>query len=185
VARLELTKDLLTGIDEVDEQHRAMYAWASRILDDAPDQPADTPTTALAFLAGYIEYHFAAEEFAMELFDYPERLAHRIQHDGLRREFQAIRNAVEAVGLTPELSARLRELFQGWLSKHIQDADRRFAQHLAVEAREPDEPGLPEPDTLRKAGIDLPSDLDLRSVHVVSVPGLVSDAEVRARRKVR
>jgi len=185
MGRLVLTDDLLTGIDEIDEQHRSMFAWADRILNEDPGQPSIFPARAMTFLAGYVEFHFAAEEFAMEVFGYHDKLRHKILHDGLRHEFEAVRGAVAAVGLTRELRVRIQFLFEEWLRRHIQEADRKLVLHLNATPREDNAPVLPDPKILRNAGVEIPSDIDLHRVHVVAVPGLMSEAEVKARTRGR
>lgn len=107
VQRLSLTTDLLTGLSEIDEQHRGLFAWADRVLFEDLTGPAAPVKGTMVFLAGYVHYHFDAEEFAMELFAYPDRAAHKAQHATFRREVDILRSVVEQQGVAHEVRARL------------------------------------------------------------------------------
>lgn len=184
--RLLLTADLLTGIDEIDDQHRGLYAWADRVLSEDPTGPPVLTRGAMAFLAGYVHYHFDAEEFAMELFEYPDRDAHKAQHKAFRREVDILRSVAGRMGILHEVRVRLHYLFRDLLRDHIQQVDRPMAAFLASVHRGPNLPALlPRPETLRSAGIEVAAEIDFDSIRVVPSPGEITPAELRSRNRLR
>lgn len=135
--RFQLTNDLLTGIDTVDSQHRMLFDLANQIVDPSSERGADAAFFAsLAFLAEYVEFHFASEELAMTQTDYPMRAGHVAAHLEFRElvgEF--LERSLEEPSIT-ELRKRLTQAVAGWLTDHIRVKDRALATHLRAHAGE-------------------------------------------------
>ena len=70
--KLELPAELLTGIRDIDDQHRSLVAWANAVLSlRAAAADRGLAHRAAEFLLAYVKYHFAAEEYAMVASAYP------------------------------------------------------------------------------------------------------------------
>ncbi len=125
-------RSLETGIAELDDQHRRIFAQAEAVLDAAalPD-PAEVRRT-LAFLLDYAAVHFAAEERHMEEAGFPDLRAHAEAHADLGGRLAAVARA-EAGGADPRAVARdVRALVHGWLADHIRRKDRALATFLSL-----------------------------------------------------
>jgi hemerythrin-like metal-binding protein len=155
----EFTDDLITGFDEVDQQHRRLFQAARRVLD-ARTTGREAVLKALRFLLSYVRYHFEAEEHAMRASAFPGQEIHHLQHDLIRKDVDTIRKALIDGRGTDLLLAMIQAIFQDWLLPHIREVDIQFARHVKQQAGSgAQQPVLPSPDTLDTEG-RLPIDFD-------------------------
>lgn len=133
--RFQLTNDLLTGLEAVDSQHRMLFDLANQIVDPSSERGADAAFfSSLAFLAEYVEYHFATEELAMERTEYPAKSNHIAAHREFRELIgQFLERSLEEPSIS-ELRRRLAQAVAGWLTDHIRIKDRALATHLRQNA---------------------------------------------------
>ena len=176
--KMELTSELMTGIRDIDDQHRSLIAWANAVfsLGDAESE-RDLAIRTARFLFAYAEYHFSAEEYAMIATAYPGLDPHRREHLELRSRLAALRKAVKSGATFDAMADSLRVLLEDWLLRHIRHTDRAFARHCSQD------PGarvlsLPSPEELRGSGLSL---ADYQDVEFVHAAGEISPAEVKAR----
>jgi hemerythrin len=150
--RFAFTDDLLTGMDDIDAQHRMLFEFANQVVDPTTQRGADASFfTSLAFLSEYVQYHFAAESLAMQQANYPARETHLAAHAVFRRTIaELLEVSLETVDIT-ELRLQLREAVTGWLAHHVRTADKALAQYLRLQASMMP-PALPDPDELVTAG---------------------------------
>jgi hemerythrin len=165
--RFQLTNDLLTGIDDVDAQHRLIFDLANEIVDPTSERGGDTAFfDSLRFLSEYVQYHFAAEELAMQQTGFAEFEAHRSLHHEFRLQIgELIEISLESQSLS-QVRTRLMLAVVGWLSDHIRIADKKLAKHLRAHAGDL-VAALPDTDSLAKSGI-LDSRIDLNRIDVES-----------------
>jgi hemerythrin len=128
---LELSSDLLTGIDDIDRMHQSLFDQANRLLGMSDVRDEDrTERQLLEFLAGYIHYHFTAEETLMKNAGI-DASGHIQQHDRLRSEIQALSQSMNERGkLGPSARAQLYLLMDDWFCNHIRHWDVKLAQAL-------------------------------------------------------
>jgi hemerythrin len=133
--RFRLTNDLLTGMDDIDAQHRMVIDLANRIVDQAAERGADAEFfDSLRFLSEYVQYHFAAEELAMQQTDFADYEQHCGQHRAFRERIgELIEISLEAESIAP-LRDRVFVVVVGWLTRHVQMADKKLAKHLRSHA---------------------------------------------------
>jgi len=182
VKTIELTKDLLTGIRDIDDQHREIFDWFNTLIKSA-DAPADHRDVkrALVFLTGYVGFHFAAEELAMDIFGYDGLDRHRQQHHYFRNLILDIRKKAGEVGLTEDLRGKLHRMLGEWLVHHIGTEDKALAAFLV--RNDAEEPSLPTVDDLRSAGTEW---LDPDHVEIKPIfDGELSQTELKIRLKNR
>jgi hemerythrin len=176
-----MTDDLLTGIKDIDDQHRVFFAWGNRILM-TPDMDRDREAFARAvgFIKQYAAFHFASEEFAMELFDFPGLGVHRMRHAGFTDKAAELEAHARSEGMSRKVQLEIYFLIQDWLPQHILTLDREFAAHVAASG-EPD-PRLPDAATMERRGVRAPSEVEVR---VVRFEGEMTQAELKARTRGR
>jgi len=82
--KYELTKDYLTGIEEIDKEHTKLFDLANAcyelVMDDAAGDRFDNIVALLEELRSYAATHFANEEAYMERIQYERRFSERYQH---------------------------------------------------------------------------------------------------------
>ena len=127
--RLELTDDLKTGIDEIDNQHKQLFNWANAVSDDVLADE-DKLSEALNNLDDYVNYHFRAEEEAMDTHDYDRLEKHKAQHQRLMKEVTELYGRLNREGTSKGLLAEVQYMFADWYYHHIKEWDKPFADFL-------------------------------------------------------
>ncbi|NOZ01958.1 MAG: hypothetical protein GXP54_08740 [Deltaproteobacteria bacterium] len=126
--RLELPRELLTGVKDIDTHHTELYAWADRIVRSEADE--QDLKQAIVFLSGYVNYHFAAEESAMITHGFKDYEKHRKQHRAFIRLVHRFRETAMAEGINDNVREMLKKAFRVWFTNHIGLLDRKFAEFL-------------------------------------------------------
>ncbi len=132
---------LLTGVAEIDHQHRVLVdslAEARQTLSDEADDPLFEQLTR--DLLGYAIFHFDTEEQLMERHGYdavaPNAAAmHVAQHRSFSERVVALRAAAR-VG-EPGPKAALLTFLEDWLVGHIMTVDKRLGQFLCERGEGP------------------------------------------------
>ena len=127
--RVELPEDLKTGINEIDNQHEQLLNWAKAISGDVLADD-DKLSEALNNLNDYVNYHFRAEEQAMETHDYDRLGKHKAQHHRLMAEVTELFGRLYREGATKGLLAEVQYMFADWYYLHIREWDKPFADFL-------------------------------------------------------
>ena len=156
-----LTDDLLTGIDDIDAQHRTLFKFANLIVDPSTQQREDASfVRSLAFLVEYVHFHFAAEELAMKWSAFPEADQHAESHARFRKRVAKFMELSRDNSSVSEIRAFLEAALVGWLTEHIRVKDKALALHLTRHAGE--KPAtLPNAEALVEAGLsNRPINLD-------------------------
>ena len=133
----KLTDDLLTGIDEIDNQHRKLLSWANELSSDEVIADEMKINEALKNLRSYVDYHFQAEEKAMHERVYGLVEKHKKQHERLKREVAQLIAHSEVEKASKGLMAELQYMFWDWIQLHIKEWDQPFASFLKNETRGP------------------------------------------------
>ena len=128
--RLELTDDLKTGIDTIDNQHRELFSWANAVSDDDVVADEKKLNEALSNLDRYVDYHFRTEEQAMNTYKYDRLEKHKAQHNRLVREVAELYGRLKREGASKGLMVELQYMFADWFSLHIKEWDKPFATFL-------------------------------------------------------
>ena len=127
---LELTDDLITGIDDIDDQHRQLFKWANEIASDEEKMEDSKLHAALDHLADYVHIHFRAEEYAMEKYDFDGLVKHKTQHSRLAGEVSSLFNRIKSEGASEGLRVELQYMITDWYVLHIKEWDMPFAKFM-------------------------------------------------------
>jgi hemerythrin len=161
------SRDLLTGDETVDAQHRALFSTVNTLLfaGDVREDP-ELFRRGISFFHRYVGFHFEAEERAMERSSYPGLARHRDHHGELARRVAVLIRRAEAEGPSEELRDHLYLMANDWLRFHVRVLDRDFVQHLGTMQRT----------------VAMPDGMDDGISNLDSViAGNASDAEVESR----
>jgi hemerythrin len=129
--RLELTEDLITGVEDIDEHHRTLLELGNRVIDPSAYKTNGTIfEDALKFLADYVIYHFAAEEYVMVESNFPKYEHHRQWHERFKQEVSDCVNRAKTEGISKDLRLKVSFAIENWLLEHIRITDCSLAKFL-------------------------------------------------------
>jgi hemerythrin len=148
----ELTEDLLTGIEDIDKHHRALIELVNKAVDpSAIKRDGRVFEDALQFLADYVTYHFAAEEYVMLEHGYPNYEHHRQWHERYKHEVSNWINRAKTEGLSKDLRVTISVSIEDWLLEHVRITDKGLALFLRQKV-DGAMVHLPDGQFLKKAG---------------------------------
>ncbi len=121
--------DLAIGVEEIDAQHRELYATTATLRDAMRSNRLDRVPEVLEFLERYAVEHFATEERYMEATAYPDLPVHRTAHRDFVDGFLQHKSSF-ASGIRPSLVVDLSDWLGRWLGEHIRKMDGQMGRHL-------------------------------------------------------
>lgn len=128
---LEFDPLLLIGVDEIDAQHRELFARLGALLEASRSHRSrEEVVRLLEFLGGYVVDHFAAEERLMESAAYPRLGGHRAEHLQFVKELSILRHELQSEGPTNLFVIRVGNRVTEWLREHIYRTDRILADWI-------------------------------------------------------
>jgi hemerythrin len=128
---LEFDPVLLTGNDEIDAQHRELFARVGQLLDASRERRSrEEVVRLLEYLGQYVVKHFAAEEMMMDTSGYDRIESHRLEHRAFVRELEVLRLELKSEGPTNRFVIRVGNRVTTWLREHIYRTDRMFGEWL-------------------------------------------------------
>lgn len=125
-------KELETGIQIVDEQHKKFFKEANKFaIKYLAEKKSEAALETLEFLQQYLHYHFQTEETFQHESSYPLYLEHQAEHKQLTFKVKTM-----AVALQTATDDNLEDVMQqfsnfinDWVTKHILDSDLRFSYY--------------------------------------------------------
>jgi hemerythrin len=131
---LELDPILLTGVEDIDRQHREIFARVGALLAASRERRSkDEVLRLLEFMGSYAAEHFAAEEREMARTAYPKAEAHRLEHRQFVKELGEVRRQLAADGPTALFVIRVGNRVTEWLREHIYRTDRLLGDWLRAQ----------------------------------------------------
>jgi hemerythrin len=132
---IELGPMLLTGIDEIDRQHRELFERIATLLQAARERRGRQEVVrTLEFLGSYAVDHFASEERMMEAEGYPKLEGHRAEHRQFVKELEVLRHELKSEGPTSLFVIRVGNRVTEWMREHIYRTDLLLAEWLRTRA---------------------------------------------------
>jgi hemerythrin len=125
------TPALSVGIDEIDEQHRELFARAARFAGAAREgRSAAEVGELLDFLHAYAVWHFGLEEAWMRETGYGGYLAHKAEHDAFAEDLLDLAEEHERSGPGIFLARRVEQWLAAWLERHVSATDAELGRFL-------------------------------------------------------
>ncbi len=115
------------GDGDLDHDHHLQMRLMSALIDAIEEGRPWLAHRLAAHLRDASTVHFAAEEDRMLASGYPERTAHRREHDTLLAQMSELVELVDGADTAPAIAAGLD--LRSTLANHIGTFDRRFAAH--------------------------------------------------------
>lgn len=119
------TDELLTGISDVDSQHKWLVDATNRLHDEL-SKPEPNGGAVGEILEGLVDYtynHFIMEEELFERLGYPETAAHKAQHNVFTSKISDLLMRHESGEIA---SGEALELLKNWLIHHIMQTDKAY-----------------------------------------------------------
>lgn len=132
---LNFPEELKIGVQEVDDQHRSLYAQINRLHDAMRSHQLEQVAETLEFMARYASEHFAAEERLMIEAGYPGFPDHLARHGQFKTDLKRWRERFAREGATASLVVDLSSWFTAWLRDHIRHVDAKMAAFLRTAAK--------------------------------------------------
>ena len=132
--RIDFDRSLRTGIETVDEQHKALIELYNE-LDEAvwKGQAHRQMEANLARLFKYTKQHFKSEEAMLAESGYPQLEQHQLEHQRLTDQ---LRQFVLRYKRSKErFSAEMLEFVRLWITSHIKESDLAYVPHVERYAR--------------------------------------------------
>ena len=124
------TDDMLTGFDEIDEQHRGLVNHVNELIDMRERAYfKDEVMSTLDFLAEYVVKHFHDEEALQEKIGYPKIEEHRVHHVEFIEKFGKFKNDLEEKGHSVMLALDINSTLIQWVINHIRTDDADIGRY--------------------------------------------------------
>jgi len=128
---VEFDPVLLTGVDDIDAQHRELFQRIGQLLEASRNHRSrEEVVRLLEFLGGYVVDHFASEEVTMEAARYPRVEGHRAEHRQFMKELEILRHELKSEGPSNLFVIRVGNRVTEWLREHIYRTDRLLGEWL-------------------------------------------------------
>lgn len=128
--KYELTKDLLTGYQLIDNQHKQLFEAVNRLMDACSQgKGRDQIQETVTFLGDYVMKHFGDEERLQTRTNYPGYTSHKQFHDGYRRQLAEVAQLLVREGPTVKALGELNRIV-AILITHIRTEDKRMAKYV-------------------------------------------------------
>jgi hemerythrin len=123
--------EYLTGVAEIDGQHRGFFEAAHRLYDQILNCEGEHGVEeAVAFLRDYADRHFRTEEAFMRAHAFPRLEEHIKLHEAFFENLEQLADELKVLGPSQHLADRALEVAQDWLIDHITDEDMQYASHV-------------------------------------------------------
>lgn len=127
----QFTKDLETGNELIDNEHRQLFAAINKLLAACMTGRGRTEIEeTLSFLNNYVNKHFSDEEGLQRKYRYPDYPNHKRYHEAFKKTVQNLVNEYQQKGASIDLVAKTNTSVAGWLLNHIKKEDVKVAAHI-------------------------------------------------------
>ena len=128
---LTLSDDLITGNDEIDEQHKALFKLTNDLINSTEkDKSKKKIGEMLIFLANYAVDHFLHEEKLMLETNFPGYEDHKKMHSDFKYTVIDLIDDFNEQGTSNRLAQSIDGIVVVWLLTHIQHEDKKIAEHI-------------------------------------------------------
>lgn len=131
--RFELTSELATDNPAIDQQHDRIFQLLTELYEAVVQEKGRTEIgRILASVSVFVIAHFRMEESLMEASGYPQRVAHRQDHDFLGIQVESLVDRFHEERLVPQ---DFLDFMKIWLDKHVVQHDLPMARFVQGQAR--------------------------------------------------
>jgi hemerythrin len=126
---LSITKDMETGVEKIDAQHRELINRINTLLEIGEKSASEEETQkTIDYLGEYVVKHFGDEEEIQIKSSYPKYEEHKKLHAYYIDEFSRFKSEFAEKGNSMEFTMKLNNSLINWIVKHIKGADVEFGK---------------------------------------------------------
>jgi hemerythrin-like metal-binding protein len=130
MALVQWSEDLTVGVAVVDADHRKLFDLVNYLYDSmVAGKSKPEIEDFINSLIIYTKQHFSREEAFFEETGYPDRAAHKREHDELLAQILHARDDFKT-GTPAKASLEMIGFVNKWMIGHIKSSDLRYAPHL-------------------------------------------------------
>lgn len=139
------TREIETGFENIDAQHRALFSLMDEIESELAGAPSERGVgSRFRQLLEFTDLHFATEERLMRRHGYVEQASHHAAHHDLR---ERITDATARELDGGDQGQELLTILSSWLVEHIRAHDLPMAGWMRTLSRHDDPPSSLPPET--------------------------------------
>lgn len=127
---IEWTRNLATGLEWQDKQHKELFRRINSLLDAMTVGLGKGEVLKLfTFLDEYFVVHFEAEEKAMNKFNYPHMVKHLAEHTRFIEDIAALKEECKK-GISTANVIQVQRRVVDWLINHIGGIDKQLGAFI-------------------------------------------------------
>ena len=117
--------ELSVHVKEFDLQHQKLVAILNELYDSMKEgKGKEVLAEIFSGLVDYTKVHFGAEERMFELYNYPDAVSHRAEHEALTRQALELKEKFNSGSMF--VTIETLNFLRDWLSRHILETDRHY-----------------------------------------------------------
>jgi len=126
---LSLSKDMETGVEKIDTQHRELISRINSVLASKEKSASEAEIEkTLNYLSEYVVKHFSDEEQLHITNKYPKYAEHKAKHAFFVDEFTKLKTEFAGKCNSMEFTMKLNSSLINWIVKHIKGDDVEFGK---------------------------------------------------------
>lgn len=128
---LQWDETLLLGIEEIDNQHKAIIENFEKLSEAAQQgKSMDIVEELAVFLFDYARMHFTTEDKIMVEYRYPKIEIQRHEHGEFTRDANELKRKIEQDGASKEVAIEATGKLLRWIINHIKKHDREMVAYV-------------------------------------------------------
>jgi len=132
---LSLTKDMGTGVELIDTQHKELINRINSLLSIGEKSCSKEETQkTIDYLGEYIVKHFNDEQGLQVKSKYPKYKEHKEKHDKYISDFNKLEDEFLKNGNSIDFTLKLNNSLITWIIKHIKGDDVEFSKYYKTQA---------------------------------------------------
>ncbi|MCS7238261.1 MAG: bacteriohemerythrin [Thermoguttaceae bacterium] len=117
------------GIVRLDDQHRKIFQMLNTLRQAMLDKKSDQVLAGIVNdLVQYAKTHFASEEAYFQMYAYPERDAHKQEHEEFTRKVRQFQEDLAKGRAT--LTLDVLKFLSDWVKNHVLGSDKKYGPYL-------------------------------------------------------
>jgi hemerythrin len=131
---LSLLKDMETGVEKIDMQHRELIDRINNLLAVSAKAISEEETQkTIDYLGEYVVKHFGDEEELQINSKYPKYPEHKEKHTLFVNDFVNLKNEFAGNCNSMEFTMKLNSSLINWIVKHIKGDDVEFGKYYKAQ----------------------------------------------------
>lgn len=134
MAYLEWNSSLVTGVEEIDDDHKVLVGILNEFHDAIVEHRSRSVISGILLrLIDIFTGHFAREERLYTGTGYPQQYQHTKEHEEMMLWAAGYRQRL-AEGAPPDVFLESLDSFKVWCADHMREADQDFVHYLPSQA---------------------------------------------------